>query len=109
MSYPTWEIWVIIAALAVGTFLIRFSFLGIVGNRELPEWVVRHLRYTPVAVLPALITPLILFPQATEGQPDPARLLAAGTTLVVGVLSKNVLLAIIAGIVALYAGLWGFG
>lgn len=109
MSYPTWEIWLIIAALAVGTFLIRFSFLGIVGDRELPEWVVRHLRYTPVAVLPALITPLILFPQATEGQPDPARLLAAATTLVVGVLSKNVLLAIIAGIVALYAGLWGFG
>ena len=46
------QVWTIIAALAVGTYFIRWSFLGLLGDRELPEWAVRHLRYTAVAVLP---------------------------------------------------------
>ena len=32
------ETWIVILALAVGTFLIRFSFLGIIGSRPLPAW-----------------------------------------------------------------------
>ena len=39
----------------IGTFLVRFSFLGLIGNRDLPPWLLRHLRYTPVAVFPALV------------------------------------------------------
>lgn len=108
MTFSTGEIWFVIAALTVGTFLIRFSFLGFIGNRTLPPWVLRHLRYTPVAVLPALVTPLVLFPRATEGETDPARLLAAGVALAVGMITKNVLLAILAGGIALYSGLWVF-
>ncbi|MCU0910219.1 MAG: AzlD domain-containing protein [Rhodobacteraceae bacterium] len=100
--------WITIAALAVGTFLIRFSFLGLVGNRPLPPWVLRHLRYTPVAVIPALVTPLVLWPAATGGAPDPARLLAAGATVLAGVLTRSVLAAILAGGAALYLGLWAF-
>ncbi|MBF9034815.1 AzlD domain-containing protein [Rhodobacterales bacterium HKCCE2091] len=100
-----WLIWVIIAALGVGTYLIRFSFLGLLGDRELPEWVLRHLRYTAVTILPALITPLVLWPQATGGQPDPARLAAAASALVVGYLTKAPVAAIAVGLVVLYAGL----
>lgn len=103
------EIWAIIAALAVGTYLIRFSFLGLIGNRELPPWVLRHLRYTPVAVLPAIVTPLVLHPDATGGELDPARLTAAAATLIVGLVTKSVIGAIIAGAVVLYAGLALFG
>jgi uncharacterized membrane protein len=58
MSYSDAQIWIIIVLLGVGTFLIRFSFLGLIGNRELPEWVLRHLRYTAVAILPAMVAPL---------------------------------------------------
>lgn len=108
MTFSSGEIWFIIAALAIGTFLIRFSFLGFIGDKQLPEWVLRHLRYTPVAVLPALVTPLVLFPQATDGQPDPARLFAAVVTIGIGLLTKNVLFAILAGGAALYFGLWFF-
>jgi branched-subunit amino acid transport protein len=78
MDYSTAQIWAIILALALGTFALRYSFLGLIGRRRLPEWALRHLRYTPVAVLPGLIAPLVLFPAATDGQPDPARLLPAG-------------------------------
>ena len=52
MSYSTAQIWTIIAVMGVGTYLIRFSFLGLLGDRKMPDWVLRHLRYTPVAFCP---------------------------------------------------------
>lgn len=58
-------VWFVIFAMAIGSFLIRFSFLGIIGDRQMPEWVLRHLRYTPVAVLPGLVAPLVFWPAAT--------------------------------------------
>ena len=109
MTYTTAEIWGIIAALAVGTFLIRFSFLGLIGNRPMPPIVLRLLRYTPVAVLPGLVAPLVLWPAATGGQPDAVRLVAAGVALAVGLWTKEVIWAIVAGFAALYAGLFVAG
>ncbi|MBK4216541.1 AzlD domain-containing protein [Paracoccus caeni] len=90
-------IWIIIVLLGIGTYLIRWSFLGALGNRPMPAWVLRMLRYTPVAVLPALVAPLVMWPQATGGEPDVARLAAAAATLGVGVLTKSVIWAILAG------------
>lgn len=95
-------VWLVIFAMAIGSFLIRFSFLGLIGDRPMPEWVLRHLRYTPVAVLPGLVAPLVLWPDATGGIPDPARLGAALVTLAVGYFSKNVLAAILSGAATLY-------
>lgn len=109
MTFSTAEIWTIIAAMAVGTFLIRFSFLGLVGNRALPKWMLRLLRYTPVAVLPGLVAPLVLWPQATGGTPDPARLGAAVATVGVGLVTRNVLAGIVAGAATLYGLLWIMG
>ncbi|MGP1357861.1 AzlD domain-containing protein, partial [Roseicyclus sp.] len=80
MSYTDAQIWGIVALLGVGTFLIRFSFLGLVGDRQLPEWLLRHLRYTAVAILPALVAPLVLWPAATGGEPEASRLAAAAAT-----------------------------
>ncbi|MCF6444372.1 AzlD domain-containing protein [Nereida sp. MMG025] len=102
-------IWPVIILLGIGTFFFRFSFLALVGERELPEWVLRHLRYTAVAVMPALITPLVFFPPATNGELDPARLAAAAVTLGVGVTTKNVLWAVISGAATLYGLLWLLG
>ncbi len=95
-------VWIVIIALGIGTFLIRWSFLGALGNRDLPVWVMRMLRYTPVAVLPALVAPLVMWPAATGGQPDPARLSAAAATVAVGVLTRNVILSILAGAITLF-------
>jgi len=105
MTASPGAIWAVILLLGAGTFLIRFSFLGIVGNRRLPDWLLRHLRYTPVAFLPAIAAPLVLWPTATDGAPDPARLAAAAVTIVVGVWTRNVLFAVLAGLLTLYAGL----
>jgi len=100
------QIWTVIALLGVGTYLVRFSFLGLIGAQRLPDWVMRHLRYTAVAVLPGLVAPLVLWPAATDGQVDPARLAAAIVTLAVGLALRNVILAIGAGAITLYGLLW---
>jgi branched-subunit amino acid transport protein len=98
----TATIWTVIVVLGVGTFLIRFSFLGLIGGRDLPEWVLRHLRYTAVAVLPGLVAPLVIWPQATGGAPDLARALAAVATVAVGWWTRSVLGAMGAGAAVLY-------
>lgn len=92
------EIWVIILALGLGTFLLRFSFLGLIGARRLPAWAMRILRYTPVAVIPGLMAPLVLFPQATGGETDPVRLVVAGLVLLVGWWTGNVIWGIVTGV-----------
>ena len=106
MTYSTAEIWLIIALLGAGTFLIRFSFLGMIGNRPMPPLVLKLLRFTPVAVLPGMVAPLVLWPAATNGVPDPARLIAAVVTVAVGVWTRSAIWAIGAGIGTLYLALW---
>ncbi len=109
MQASEFQIWLIIVVLGIGTFLLRWSFLGALGNRELPEWVMRMLRYTPVSVLPALVAPLVVWPAATGGETDPSRIAAAAATVAVGVWTKNVLLSIAAGGITLFAMLYVLG
>lgn len=105
-AIPSAALWTVIIGLGAGSFALRFVFLGLVGDRALPPWLLRHLRYTPVAVLPGLVAPMILWPEATGGAPDVPRLAAAAATLGIGLATRNVLLAIVAGAVTLYTGLW---
>lgn len=106
MSYSDAEIWVIIALMGAGTYLIRFSFLGVIGNRPIPPVILRLLRYTPVAVLPGMVAPLVLWPAATGGAVDLTRLLAAGVAVAIGVTTRNVIWAICGGVGSFYLALW---
>lgn len=105
MNYSAPEIWLIIAILGIGTFLIRFSFLGLIGDRPMPSFVLRLLRFTPVAVLPGMVAPLVLWPPATGGELDPIRLIAAAATIAVGLWTRNVLWAIVGGVATLYGAM----
>jgi branched-subunit amino acid transport protein len=96
------DIWIVIIALGIGSYGLRFAFIGLVGNRQLPEWLLRHLRYTAVGILPAIIAPAVIWPDATGGAYDLPRITAAIVTLSVGLITKNVIGAILSGIVALY-------
>jgi branched-subunit amino acid transport protein len=60
-------------------------------------------------VLPGLVAPLVLWPSGTGGEPDPARLAAAGAAVLVGVLTRNTLYAILGGLAVLYLGLYLIG
>ena len=106
IAAPTWEIWIMILGLGLGSFAMRFSFLGLIGDRKMPPWFLRHLRYTAVAVLPGLVAPADNWHDATGGETDTARLAAALVTCVAGYVSRNVMVAVIAGAATLYAGLY---
>ena len=95
------QFWVVVLALGLATYAMRFSFLGFLGNRALPGWLQRSLRYTAVAVLPALVAPAVLWPPATGGHPDAARLLAAAVTVVVGLATRQMIIAALAGVATL--------
>lgn len=99
------ELWLTILGLGLGSYGLRFLFLGIVGDRPLPPWLLRHLRYTAVAVLPGLTAPLVVWPEATGGAIDAPRLLAALATLATGLMTRNIALAVLAGAAMLFAGL----
>ena len=72
----------------------------------MPGWVTRLLRYVPVAVMPGLAAPLVVWPAATGGAPDAARLLAAAVALAIGAGFRSLLGAILGGMSALYLALW---
>ncbi len=102
----TFDIWITIICLGLGSFGLRFVFLGLIGDRPMPAWVLRHLRYTAVAVLPALVAPMVVWPPATGGTLDMPRLTAACVTIAAGLVTRNVLAAIISGAATLYLMLY---
>jgi len=93
-------LWIVIFGLGAGSFLLRFSFLGLVGDRPLPDWLLRHLRYTAVAILPALVAPLVVY-SGENGVTDPTRVTAAVATVVAGIWTKSVFAAIGTGALTL--------
>lgn len=97
--------WIVIWGLGIGTFLIRFSFLGMIKGREIPAWAMRLLRYVPVAVLPGLVAPLVVWPAATGGAADPARILAGAAALGIGAWTRGVFGAILGGMATLWIAL----
>ena len=109
MSYSGPVIWTIIIAVALGTYGLRWSFLGALGSRPMPVWALRLLRYTAVGVLPAIVAPLVVWPAATQGQPDPVRMVAAAAAVVAGMATRNALAAIVTGMGVLYLGLYLIG
>src|SRR5690606_20213337 len=60
-GYSNATIWLIILVLALGTYGLRWSFLGVLGGRPMPLWAQRLLRYTAVGVLPAIVAPLVVW------------------------------------------------
>ncbi|MCP1169031.1 AzlD domain-containing protein [Limimaricola litoreus] len=94
--------WSLTLALGLGTFLIRFSFLGLLGGRQLPDWLLLHLKYVGVAVFPALIVPAVLWPAALDGETQAPRVIAALVAVAAG-LRFGPVGAITAGLATLYS------
>jgi len=50
----------VIAAMAVATYVTRAAFMVALGDAALPAWVERGLRYVPVGVLTSLVVPQVV-------------------------------------------------
>ena len=96
-------IWTVIVGLGVLTYLIRFSFLGLLAGRRVPDWAAQVLGFVPVAVLPAIVVPMVVLAPESRDWAEPHRPLAALIALGVGMATRNMLAAIAGGMGAFWA------
>ncbi len=94
----------LILGMTLVTFGVRYPVLALVGRLKLPEVVLRALRFVPPAVLSAIIFPAVLYPDGVQLQLglDNPRVLAVIIAGLVAWRSKNLLLTIVVGMVALW-------
>lgn len=96
-------LWGIIAGVAIGTFLLRLSFIELWKWMTVPPLLVRALHYVPPAVLAALVLPVLLRSGGSiDLTPDNLRLYAALPAAVVAWYSRNMLLTLGVGMGALW-------
>jgi len=94
----------IIIVIGIGSYLIRLSFIGILGTRTVPAWAEAPLHYVAPAVFAALVFPAVLLRDgAVELMPSAnPRLLAAALAALTAWLTKSVGAAIVVGLGALW-------
>ena len=82
------QIWFIIGGLAFVTFLIRYSFIGFLAGKVLPDWMKEALGFVPVTVLPALTAPAV-FVGGSGGLAPAAILIGSAATVLTGVGTRS--------------------
>ncbi len=94
----THEILLIIGMFAV-TFGVRYLPILLSGRLEFPDAIERALRFVPVAVLTALILPMILLPDGewALGLDNPY-LIASLVSVVVAAWRRSLMLTIVVGL-----------
>ncbi len=99
--------WLLILGIGVATYAIRLSFVTFFGKRELPAFVLHMLRFVPMAVLSASIWPqLFLVKNALDLSLGNPRWIAGMLAGVIAWRTRNVLLTIVVGMVALWVLQW---
>ena len=96
------NIWLVFLLGGLLTFGMRFSFVYLLGKNEVPETMRRALRFVPPSVLTAIVVPELVI---RSGQLDFSltnfRLLAGVVAILVAWKTKNTLLTIAVGMLAL--------
>ena len=96
------NIWLVMIIAGLLTFATRLSFILLLDRITVPDWFRRGLRFVPMAVLSAIILPELTSPNGTlfVSWRNP-QLLAGLVAILVAWKTKNVLLTIFSGLVAL--------
>jgi branched-subunit amino acid transport protein len=96
------EIWWMMLGAGALTYLLRLSFIFLLGRLNIPPWLPRALRFVPSAVLSAIIFPELLLADGKLALSlSNARLLAGGLAVLVAWRTRNVIWTIIAGMAIL--------
>ncbi len=98
----------IILGMSLVTFGVRYPVLALVRVIQLPELVTQGLKYTPPAVLVAIIAPAVLIPggEGINLNISNAPLYASLAATLIAWRTKNLLLTIITGMAALWLFKW---
>ena len=96
------NVWLVMLLGGLITFGMRFSLIYLFGKFYIPETVKKALHYVPPAVLSAIIFPELLLNQgAINLSLHNDRLLAGLVAVLVAWFSKNTLITILVGMLAL--------
>ncbi|GGL27563.1 hypothetical protein GCM10009037_08930 [Halarchaeum grantii] len=103
-SFDALTLWALILAIGIPTFLIRYSFIGLLGRLgDVPDWTERVLAFVPAAVLAALVVPDVVTVQSTLlGTLGQDRVLAGAVAAAVAWRTEDVLATIASGMLALW-------
>jgi len=95
--------WLVVAAIGVGTYITRLSFVALFGRSGVPGWLAAPIRYIAPAVLAALVAPEVIAPEGaldvTSANP---RFFAGAVAALVAVRTKSVAWTFVAGMGALW-------
>ena len=103
----TWAALSAVAAVALITYASRAGLILFLADRPLPTHITRALRYVGPAVLSALAVNLVAGGQGVSGV-DANEVAAVGACIVVAVVTRNLIVALAAGMVTLWLLLWVF-
>ena len=94
----------IIVTIGIGSYLLRLSFIGIIGSRTMPDWAMVPLRFVAPAVLAALVAPAVLLHESDLDLTPTTnpRALAALVALLIAWKTKNVGAVIAAGMAVVW-------
>ena len=104
-TYDDGTLWLVVAVIAAGTFLIRVSFILLFGRLdEVPPRVEWALQFVPAAVLTALVVPaFVSLNTSLSSAVDPAQLSAGFVGVIVAWRTGSVIWTLVAGMGVLWA------
>jgi branched-subunit amino acid transport protein len=95
--------WLLILGLAVSSFIPRASFISLFARWPVPALLQRALRFVPAAVFSAILVPeLVMTAGAVHLGPDNPRLLAGILAGAIAWRTRDTLLTVSAGMLALH-------
>ena len=96
-------LWLMLLIIGLITYAIRLSCIGLLSQREMPALLLKALRFVPITVLPAIILPqLFLRNNTLVLSVQNPRWIAGILAGIVAWRTRNVLLTILVGMVALW-------
>jgi branched-subunit amino acid transport protein len=103
-ALSAWESWAVVLALGLGTFLIRYSFIGLFANRDMPAWLAHGLKLIVPAIFAAIVASGVAISAGQfGGWALWPRYVAAAIALAFAVRFKgNILVTVISGMTALH-------
>jgi branched-subunit amino acid transport protein len=97
------ELWLILLGMMAVTYSVRLSVIALLGEAAMPDLLNRALRFVPPAALSAIVFPELFMPGGSfDVSPGNTRLVAGFVAALVAWRSRSALLAIAAGMVALW-------
>lgn len=111
-SLTPFESWSVVLGLAVGTFLIRYSFIGLFSDRDMPTWLERALKLMVPAIFAAIVFSGVAIVNGSlggevAGWADWPRYAAACIAFAAAILSRgNMLVTLAVGMACLHGLPW---